>query len=266
MGGCAPSSGESGDRVDLLSAANGPSLLVERREISPADPVFFGGFYTAEQPQRERPTRWLGQEPGQVLVSMVDLEPRPRRLGLEMRAAADLSVTLRLSFDGEPLATIDQGPRWSRHLFELPLEHGSALRFFLEPIAVTLPFVVELHGYRRVHAIGLSGGGWTVTIYAALDPNVTTSFSVAGTQPVLAKTAFGDLEQRWMPLYTRASYLDLYALAAAEPDRLAVQVHHPNDPCCFDGVNHRGYAPAVQRRVSELAGGAFHATVAEPRR
>ncbi len=119
-GSCAQGSDTPGPRANLLTPANGPRLFVERGEISPAAPVFSGGFRAAEVPEREAPSRWLGDEPGQINISLVGLEPRPRRLGLEMRAAADSSVTIRLEFDGEPLAVIVQGPSWSRHLLRAP--------------------------------------------------------------------------------------------------------------------------------------------------
>jgi hypothetical protein len=129
---CTPGGDSPVPRADLLSPANGPRLFVERGEISPAAPVFSGGFLAAEVPEREAPSRWLGDEPGQITVSMVGLEPRPRRLGLEMRASADSSVTIHLGFDGEPLGVIDQGPYWSRHLLELPAERCGVGEHVLE--------------------------------------------------------------------------------------------------------------------------------------
>ncbi len=128
---CVPASDGPLPWTDLLTPANGPRLFAERAEISPADPVFSGGFHAAEQPESERATRWLGDRPGQVRISFVGIEPRPRRLGLEMRAFAD-SVTIRLGFDGEPLGVIEQGPRWSRHLFELPAERCGPGEHLLE--------------------------------------------------------------------------------------------------------------------------------------
>lgn len=47
--------------------------------------------------------------------------------------------------------------------------HGSPLQLFLEPAAQTVNYAVK-SGYSRVDMVGLSGGGWTTTVYAAIDP------------------------------------------------------------------------------------------------
>ena len=52
-------------------------------------------------------------------------------------------------------------------LFDLKLKEGSALKFFLEPVAVSLNALRPR--YKEVHMAGLSGGGWTTTLYAALN-------------------------------------------------------------------------------------------------
>jgi len=72
------------------------------------------------------------------------------------------------------------------------LEHGSAsayhdalaclpfpLRYFVEPVAIGLNYTRRL-GYALTAMAGLSGGGWTTMLYAALDPRVQRSYPVAG--------------------------------------------------------------------------------------
>jgi hypothetical protein len=121
-------------------------------------------------------------------------------------------------------------------LFALPLSGGSALKFFLEPVAVSLN---ALKGrYRKVHMVGLSGGGWTTTLYAAIDPAIATSFPVAGSIPLYLRTgdSVGDREQYLAPFYSLAGYGDLYTLGAW--GRRQVQILNRKDDCCFGERQH----------------------------
>jgi len=140
----------------------------------------------------------------------------------------------------------------------------SALTFFLDPVAVALNHAVTVHRPTSVQMIGLSGGGWTTTVYAAIDPRVTRSYPVAGSLPFYlrgaapnAKSSIGDWEQRRDTLpgfYGIACYLDLYVMAAAGPGRRQLQILNRFDPCCFSGVGHRSYAPAVTQRAGLIGG------------
>lgn len=94
-------------------------------------------------------------------------------------------------------------------MFDLAIQSGSPLKFFLEPVAISLN---ALKGrYKEVHMAGLSGGGWTTTIYAAVDPSIRCSFPVAGSIPLYLRTggSVGDKEQYLDEFYSMASYPDL---------------------------------------------------------
>ena len=39
------------------------------------------------------------------------------------------------------------------------------------------------YNFKRYSMIGLSGGGWTTVVYAAIDERISDSFSVAGSIP-----------------------------------------------------------------------------------
>ena len=100
---------------------------------------------------------------------------------------------------------------------------GSPLRFFLEPTAISLNYLKQggqtgaFAAYRAFHMVGLSGGGWTTTVYAALDPTIRCSVSVAGTIPLYLRSggSIGDREQFEPSFYRLAGYPDLYVLGAA---------------------------------------------------
>ena len=74
-------------------------------------------------------------------------------------------------------------------MFQLTTQ-GSPMKYFLEPTALSLNYLKSRHrsgrfpNYRAFHMTGLSGGGWTTTIYAAIDPRIRSSFPVAGTIPL----------------------------------------------------------------------------------
>lgn len=146
-------------------------------------------------------------------------------------------------------------------LFRLPLSGGSALKFFLEPVAISLNAVRGR--YKKVHMAGLSGGGWTTTLYAAIDPAIANSFPVAGSIPLYLRTgdSVGDKEQYLTPFYELAGYGDLYALGAW--GRRQVQILNRRDDCCFGERQHdarkqgEAYEPAYrayEQRVRQALG------------
>lgn len=124
-------------------------------------------------------------------------------------------------------------------MFDLPVKEGSALKFFLEPVAVSLNAI--RHSYKEVDMAGLSGGGWTTTLYAAVDPAIRYSFPVAGTVPLYLRQggSVGDLEQYLDEFYKLAGYPDLYILGATgAPGRKQVQILNRRDDCCFGEAQH----------------------------
>ena len=54
------------------------------------------------------------------------------------------------------------------------------MRFFLEPIILTINYAVDVLKYETVVLMGLSGGGWSTTIAAAVDPRIQLSMPTAG--------------------------------------------------------------------------------------
>ncbi|MET7336532.1 hypothetical protein [Nonomuraea sp. NPDC005650] len=143
----------------------------------------------------------------------------------------------------------------------------SALTFFLEPLTVTLNHAQAAYRPASVEMIGLSGGGWTTTVFSALDPRVTRSYPTAGSLPFFLRPASpkprpttGDWEQTKEALpgfYAGASddFLDMYVLASVGPGRGQLQILNRFDECCFNGVGHRVYHAPVRDRVALLAGG-----------
>jgi len=146
---------------------------------------------------------------------------------------------------------------------------GSPIRFFLEPTAVSLNYLKakseadRFPSYRAYHMIGLSGGGWTATVYAAIDPTIRCSFPVAGSIPLYLRSggSVGDREQYEPNFYRLAGYPDLYVLGAHGAGRAQIQILVRRDDCCFGEAQHdaraagMGYGEAMrdyERRVREV--------------
>ena len=89
-----------------------------------------------------------------------------------------------------------------------------AMRKFIAPVAVTLNTLAAR--YRSVDMVGLSGGGWTTVVAAAVDQRIRRSYPVAGSWPIyLMRTAgrVGDDEFEHEAMLAAESYQDMYALA-----------------------------------------------------
>lgn len=155
----------------------------------------------------------------------------------------------------------------------LHLSQGNPLKFFLEPIAVSLNYL-QSHGvddfrYTDFNMVGLSGGGWTTTVYAAIDPRITLSFPVAGTLPLYLRHdgSVGDLEQTLPDFYVIAGYPELYMMGSFGADRKQVQILNERDDCCFGMGQHKTpatykedlkrYEGLVQQKLKGIGAGAF---------
>ena len=161
---------------------------------------------------------------------------------------------------------------------------GSPMKFFLEPTAISLNYLKtrsradRFPKYRAFHMTGLSGGGWTTTVYAAIDPSILCSFPVAGTIPLHLRTgsSIGDREQFDPAFYGIAGYPDLYVLGAHGRGRKQVQILVRRDDCCFGESQHdattsglayadamHGYEARVAAALKQTGRGSFRLHIDE---
>ena len=146
----------------------------------------------------------------------------------------------------------------------LDFASGCYLRLFIEPVIVGINTLESYFHVKDVRMIGLSGGAWTTTVAAAIDPRITVSIQAAGSYPLAFRLLRefqhnrGDAEQIDPLLLKIAGYLDLYILGALEKGRKQVQVLNESDPCCFRGDLWKLYASSVTHHLSRLSGGTFH--------
>lgn len=147
------------------------------------------------------------------------------------------------------------------HLKLLSPRSGHPIKLFLEPVVVALNYLESGFDYPSVSMVGLSGGGWTTTLAAAIDPRIDRSFPVAGSYPIYLRSNsardWGDYEQTAPEVYKTVNYLELYLLGAQGPGRKQLQVINQFDACCFAGTKWDTYKDVVSARVRELGPGEF---------
>ena len=135
------------------------------------------------------------------------------------------------------------------------------LRFFIEPVVRAVTWALR-RGYARVALAGLSGGGWTTTLAAALDARLALSVPIAGSIPCDFRHTSWDAEQFCDAAWARAAnYSTLYALAALEAGRASVQLLHEADPCCHHGCGRHARIAEYGARVAAATAGAFRTAV-----
>ena len=149
--------------------------------------------------------------------------------------------------------------------------------------------------YKHIVMVGLSGGGWTTTVSAAIDPRIELSMPIAGSVPRFPSSIYPhwvpdlpgnrghgkgggcDFEQNLpRPLYHACGWACLYTLAALDTPsaisdgssaRFSLQMLHEHDSCCFATAglhaNITAYNRFVQAELSKQSHGVgYFATAA----
>jgi hypothetical protein len=136
---------------------------------------------------------------------------------------------------------------------------------FLEPVVQTLDhFITQTPDHTDITMIGISGGGWTTHLVAAVDERVDLSIPVAESAPLYVRNrdarSRGDAEQTYAPIYDEdidsvvATWLEIYARGGYGPGRRQVMVANEHDACCFAG----DFAAIVSQSVKvELGRGSW---------
>jgi hypothetical protein len=137
------------------------------------------------------------------------------------------------------------------HLRFLESSNLSPIKFFIEPIVISLNYLDKNYNFLSYDMIGISGGGWTVTLYSAIDDRISKTYSIAGSVPIYLRSINenrGDYEQ-WLPeLYQIANYLDLYIMSSYGEDKKFIQIFNKYDSCCFSGELYQTY----ENQIKEL--------------
>lgn len=125
----------------------------------------------------------------------------------------------------------------------------SALRLFCDPVVQTLNQLAS--AYAKVAMAGLSGGGWTACVAAALDRRLGYSFQINGSVPHFRRDSnVGDWEQSSPgAFYSIAPYEHLYIMGAYR-GRTAIQILSEYDSTFPNGrVMLDAYREAIKTRL-----------------
>jgi hypothetical protein len=140
---------------------------------------------------------------------------------------------------------------------------GHPVRFFIDPVIVMLNYL-EMKGFRDIIMTGISGGGWTTTLSAALETRILKSYPVAGSLPFYLRSrdvhnnsTFGDYEQYIPELYRIANYIDLYVMGSFGNKRNQLQILNQFDSCCFSGTGYTTYVNLIKEKMGRLGKGKF---------
>jgi dienelactone hydrolase len=150
-------------------------------------------------------------------------------------------------------------------------DDGQGFRLFLEPIVQTINHVeANMKGLKEIGMVGLSGGGWTASMAAAIDPRIKLSAPIAGSAPLYHRnvdpSSIGDPEQYFLPLFREdiaadgngggiATWTEIYALGGYGKGRHQIQVTNEFDSCCFSGRFADKYKTIVADTVQSLGAG-----------
>ena len=133
----------------------------------------------------------------------------------------------------------------------------SPIKYFVEPITLSLNYIDENYDFDSYYMVGLSGGGWITVLYSAIDERISESYSVAGSYPLHLRHEtknIGDYEQFNLNIYRISNYLELYTMSSFGDNRKLVQLFIYNDPCCFQAelYDKFPYGNAIQDKLAIL--------------
>ncbi|NNE67564.1 MAG: hypothetical protein HKN33_13450 [Pyrinomonadaceae bacterium] len=139
---------------------------------------------------------------------------------------------------------------------------GHAIRYFIEPVIRVMNYLDEHHQYTNIVMMGISGGGWTTMITAALDERILKSVPVAGSFPFYLRSGitknWGDFEQIDIRFYSLVNYLELYLMGSVGKGKAQLQIFNEFDSCCFAGTGSKMYEAVIKRRLKQISvGGQF---------
>ena len=102
-----------------------------------------------------------------------------------------LSMPL-LGMNNQPIIDLNEFGKMKftnhRHLHLLESSDFSPVKFFVEPIGVSLNYLDENFNFNSYHMLGISGGGWTTVLFSAIDDRISQNYSVAGSFPMFMRS------------------------------------------------------------------------------
>ena len=149
--------------------------------------------------------------------------------------------------------------------FVLDSPQFSSIKFYVEPIAVSLNYLDKMFNFKSYNMVGLSGGGWTTVLYSAIDDRVSHNYSVAGMYPPYIRQMLllhdvnhavwfttAHYERDVSDLYDIANVIELYVMSAYGEERKAVHIFNKYDSGARCGEFYQTYEESVKLKISQL--------------
>jgi len=169
-----------------------------------------------------------------------------------------------LGMNSQPVVkTEDFGPiilKSHDHLRYVESDDLKPIKFFFEPIAVSINYLDMNYHFDEYYMVGISGGAWITMYYPALDDRIVQSYSVAGPLPLYLRSNYnimGDYETELPELIRIANELEAYVMSSYGENRKFVQIYNKYDPCCWSGTLFETYEETVRNKVAELGSGEY---------
>lgn len=146
------------------------------------------------------------------------------------------------------------------HLKYLESENLNPLKFFFEPISVSINYMEKNYDFDEYIMIGISGGAWTSMYYSAIDDRISDTYPVAGPYPLFIRSNYnqlGDYETENTKLLSIVNELEAYIMGAYGKDRKFVQIYNKYDSCCWDGEYFEIFKDTIKEKISELGVGYY---------
>ena len=102
-------------------------------------------------------------------------------------------------------------------------------RYFMEPIVRAVAFALA-RGYTQVVMGGLSGGGWSTTLAAAIDPRIGLSMPVAGSVPCDFSHVSWDFEQQCNSTWAKVANYSVRAARTKSAPLFSLSAPPPPPP------------------------------------
>ena len=142
----------------------------------------------------------------------------------------------------------------------LDSDNFSSIKFFLEPILIAVNYIEYSYNLDSIFMVGISGGGWTTTMYSAIDDRIEKSFSVGTMLPLfisLNAPSIPHYESVLLELYQKVSYMDLYILSSFGENRAQIKIINKFDSCCHGGISYQVFEEEIMETMEKLNNGNF---------
>ena len=152
------------------------------------------------------------------------------------------------------------------HFVLLETEKFKPIKFFLEPVIITLNQIDVDYSFDSYDMIGKNEGGWSTIVISALDDRIKNSYAVASSFPLWMSPIeknFGGYEHHLPSFYQIANYLELYIMSGYGNERSLTLFYNEFDPCCFSGDLYEKYpfADVVKPKLKSLGNGEFNVLI-----